>query len=390
MQLELEDRLILLSIKKVPSLIELEQINNLIPLIHDWDYLITTLIDRGIGPLFFNKLPFLSNNTLIPEVVKTILQQVYYKTFSRSTILHDHFRKIAEAFNKHNIQVIALKGIFLSQELYQDIGLRQFSDIDLLVKEEDASSCLSILDTMGYKPVEFKVSEFVRKNTETIHFPPMVNRGVSIEIHIKLHKNTESYHLDIVEIWKNAVPVTVDNIPVYALNTNDLLIHLCVHLDKHFRSENVQFTCFNDITNYLEKYAEIIDWNSFILTCQKYNCENIVFKYIVLVHKYMNAIVPESIIQKYSYLLKEKDEQLFINLLKGEHSNSIIKNYMASLSHVKGLHHKINFVFDIVFPPKAFMIQLYKIKNPTLVLFYYPYRHFIGIKAFLIYIKKLF
>ena len=260
MQLKAEDKIILSSVKINPSSTELEQIDSLIPLIQDWDYLISTIIDRGIGPLFYKKLPHLTNSSLFPHTVKTKLQQVYYKTFSRSSILYDHFQKIAEAFVSHNIPVIALKGIYLSEWLYQDIGLRQFSDIDLLVKEEDGEKCLKILSNLGYKPSEISLSELVLSKFELIHYPAMILDGVSVEIHIKLHSDTEKYNLLVPDLWKNAVPTTINGINVFTLNTYDLLIHLCLHLDKHFQTGHVQFTCFNDITNLLERVSETLNW----------------------------------------------------------------------------------------------------------------------------------
>ena len=312
-----EDQLILYSIKICPTSKELEQINLLIPRIQDWDYLINTIIDRGIGPLLYIKLSLLPNSSLIPEAVKTKLQQVYFKTVSRSALLYEYFRRIARAFVAQNIPVIGLKGIYLSEGLYQDIGLRQFSDIDLLVKEEDGENCLTILRKMGYKPYEFKVSEIIRRNTEIVHFPPMILNGVSIEIHIKLHKSTELYDMKVDTLWKNALPVTINQVSVSTLNLNDLLIHLCLHLDKHFQAGHVQFTCFNDLTNVLERYSETMNWKEFTEACRIYKCEAIVFKYIVLVHAYMQATVPEAIIQKYLYLFTENDNQLFCKYLKG-------------------------------------------------------------------------
>ena len=73
MELSPEDKLILSSIKIHPSKSELEQINNLIPKVQDWDYLISTLIDRGIGPLFYKKLPLLSNSAFIPIGIRTVI-----------------------------------------------------------------------------------------------------------------------------------------------------------------------------------------------------------------------------------------------------------------------------------------------------------------------------
>jgi Uncharacterised nucleotidyltransferase len=379
-----EDLIILSSIKLHPNSSELEQLNELIPLVQDWDYLIHTLIDRGIAPLFYTKLSLLPNSSVIPETVKTKLQQAYYKTVSRSALLYEHFRKIAEAFVAQNIPVIGLKGIYLSEWLYQDIGLRQFSDIDLFVIEEDALTCISILTTMGYKKSEASLSEFILSEFEkdTIHYPAMVLNGVSIELHIKLHSKLEKYNLDVPELWKNALPATINGVKVQALNTTDLLIHLCLHLDKHFKLGHVQFTCFNDVTNLLEKYSDTLNWKTFIETCKLYNCEEVVFKYLVMVHTYMNASVPADIIQKYSMLLTEKDEQLFCGYLSGNPELSItLSAHVGYLKNVTSLSDKVRYLRDILFPSKAFMIARYQIHRPRLALFYYPYRYWIGVRG---------
>jgi hypothetical protein len=98
MELRPEDRLILLCVKIHSTPEELEQMDGLIPQVGDWERFVTNAIYRGIGPLFYKKLPLLSNSTLIPGPIKNKLQQAYYKTFSRSTYLYDSFRKVAQAF----------------------------------------------------------------------------------------------------------------------------------------------------------------------------------------------------------------------------------------------------------------------------------------------------
>jgi len=313
-----EDKLILSSIKINPSISELEQIDNLILEAKDWDYLIKTVIDRGIAPLLFKKLPSLKNRSLIPDIVQAKLQQTYYITISRGTLLLNYFQHIAKAFSNQGIPVVVLKGVYLSENLYHDIGLRQFSDIDLLVHEEDGERCLDILRNLGYRAVSaLKLSEFVNSQFDTVHYTPMVLNGVSIEIHIKLHRKGEKYNLLTSELWKNAVAVTVNKCNVLALEINDLLIHLCVHLDKHFQVGKVQFTCLSDITNVLNENEAGFDWGTFTASSQLYQSEEVVFKYIVLVNKYMNAPVPTDVIDKYNYLLTEDIEQLFFKYIKG-------------------------------------------------------------------------
>jgi hypothetical protein len=388
MHLTPEDKLILSCVKIQPTPVELEQINSLIPLIRDWEYLAANIIERGIGPLLFKKLPLLSNNVLIPTDVQTKLQQAYYRTMSRSMVLYEHFRKITEAFALHNIQVIALKGIYLSEWLYQDIGLRQFSDIDILVKKEDGERCLSILAGLGYTPESENESEFEKK-LDIVHYTPMVLSGVAVEVHIKLHQGIEKYDLNVGSLWKNAVPATINTNDVLVLNINDLLIHLCIHLDRHFHQGHVQFTGFNDITNLIGKQGGTFNWSEFIAACRSYNCEEVVFTYIILVNKYMHALVPADIIQQYGHLLTKSDEMLFCKYLNGYVGfTSGMPKHVGNLYYLNSFSDKVRYVWEILFPTKQFMIDKFNIKHPALLPFYYPFRYYMGLKGVFMIIGK--
>jgi hypothetical protein len=401
MNLTPEDKLILSSVKIYPNPQELEYIDSLIPLISDWEYLGSNIINRGIGPLLFKKLPLLTNNILIPEKIKSNLQQAYYRTLSRSTILYDAFRKVTEAFNSKGIQVIVLKGAFLSEWLYKDIGLRQFSDIDLLLKKEDSEDCLTILTEMGFKPFDDSVSEFIGAKSEVVHLTPMVLNDVSVEIHIKLHLKSKQYNIKIDKFIENSIPVTINRTPVYALQLNDLLIHLCVHLDKHFRGGDIQFTSFNDITNLLVENADTIDWTDFTNSCQIHECEQLVYFYILLTNKYFKAPVPDNIIEKYSSLLTEKDEELLCKYISGFVPKIYrISAHLGNIGQIQSFVGKARYLVDLVFPPKSFMIQKYGLigsgesvvdsKNRKLLTnnyklkfwwLWYPYRYWVGLKG---------
>ena len=129
----------------------------------------------------------------------------------------------------------------------------------LIGKEENAEKCLSILEGMSDKAGQSCVTEFVGAQSEIFNYLPLVLSGVSIELHIKLHRKTETYHLQVAEIWRNTLSAIIYGAQVQFLGLNDLLIHICLHLDKHFREMKVQFTCFNDVSNILERNDGRID-----------------------------------------------------------------------------------------------------------------------------------
>lgn len=243
---------------------------------------------------------------------------------------------------------------------------------------------------MGYKrPESGKLSRFVEAQFDMVHYPPRVQRGVLVEIHIMLHSKKEKYYVPVAELWNNALPATIQGVQIQALGINDLMIHVILHLDKHFRGGKVQFTCFNDITNLLWKYSASLDWDSFTKTCQLYSCEETVFKYLVLVHTYMKATLPTDIIQKYNNLLTENDEQLFCRYLQGNNNSLItLSGHFIYLRKLHNFSEKIKYTWDVLFPSKSFMIHKYQITRPSLVLVYYPYRYFIGFRGVINHLRR--
>jgi len=379
------NQLILLSAKLQLSAVELELLNDLIPQIQNWDSAVTNIIARQTAPLFFKKLPLLSNRDLIPVEATNKLQQAYYKSLSRGMVLYNAFEKVAEAFCcATDIRVVVLKGIYLSEWLYGDIALRQFSDMDLLVSKDDAMQCLSILTELGFKPSDSAVTEFITEfiasKSEIVHYAPMVINDVSVEIHIKLHRQSKHYDIKIESFLNNAEKLLLRNKPVYALELHDLLIHLCVHLDKHFRGGHVQFTSFNDIVNLLEKYQHEIDWTLLVQRCDYHECELAVFRFLVLIHKFYDAALPEHILRKYESDLTEADELLFVGYLNGVFPQQYyIDSHWSSICKTKGLGNKIHYLIDLIFPPKKFMLHKYNIQHPSLFWCWYPYRYWVGL-----------
>jgi len=208
-------------------------------------------------------------------------------------------------------------------------------------------------------------------------------------VHINLHRKSGKYKLNIDQIIKNALPFVLKETTIYAPNLYDLLVHLCVHLDKHFRVEFFQFTGIIDITNILEIKKDNIDWNHLIDTSRLHKCENIVFMYVILINKYLNAYVPQDIIDHYCGLLSEKDEMLFCKYVGGFKSPAGgVPNHLWNLRQHESFFAKFSYLLKIIFPSRIFMITKYQIRHPFLVFFYYPYRYFSAIKGLISILKS--
>jgi hypothetical protein len=239
-----------------------------------------------------------------------------------------------------------------------------------------------------------------------------------VEIHIRLQNTREIYQQNLKEVCRDAVPVETQSIASLRLVLSDMLIHACLHLDKHFVTSHVQFTSFNDIVNLVRevesqkskvesqktedkrqenqepriKTEEIEDfWERFEAKCIKYNFADTVFRYLVMVRHYYGAPLPDYLYEKYGPLTPEggKDFIRFENFLAGTGNAFIGRGAPTSgtathLLHLKALKNPVDFMRsrsngmstlsadrqvryhthrEVVFPGKEFMVEKYGLKS---------------------------
>ena len=411
MQTELQ--LILSSKLLHSSANELEAINKLLPEVEDWQALTHLLIGSTCAPLVYKKVQNLPNVTIIPKESLALLRKAYYTTVSRSSLMYAEFANVVQLFQLNNINFIALKGIYLCEWLYTDIGLRQFSDIDLLVKEENAAKAMQLLTEAGYfqhDPVH-GLSNFVdavstKEGLDFTHFEAFTKNNISIEIHLKLSpdKHNDRYRLDVPELFHKSVVTTINSQQISVLHPYDLLIHIAIHTDLHFRHGQIQFTCFNDLVNLLERFKTDFNWEEFIARCKQFNCEKAVFTHLIVVNKYYNAYLRPHIIERYANLPIDTVENQFLSYLKGETykivSKTAVGGHLQSLKSIRSVSVLLRYLKEVLFPGKAFMIEKYSLVSSSELLIssqnselktqnwklkywwlLYPYRWYSGIKG---------
>jgi hypothetical protein len=382
-QLQPEELFILACAKIEPSAEEIDRMNNLIPQIKKWDYTLKLAIENGMAPLVYKKIPLLGNGSMVPEGVKEKLSQTYLKTLSRNMVLYEHFRQIATEFSKVGIDVIPLKGIYLAEFLYKDIGLRQMSDIDLLVRNEDATKSIEILENLGYQK-SLSLEEFIDNRVDHHHLTPMIKCGVSIEVHTKLHRKSEDYSIDINGIWSNSIDYSITGCSVKAMDFSHLIIHNCVHLDKHFKKKKYHLKSFIDISLLVGVFREKIDWNAIDELCENYMCKDILHRYLVIISTFLDANVSKNISDNKSCLITKEDYSTFVMTFRRDSYH-----LSSQLSNTKIFFRQKSFkkIIGYIFPPAKYMTSRYNVK-PIYLPFMYLKRFLLVILEVLLMMKR--
>jgi hypothetical protein len=180
-----------------------------------WPELISLLEKNLLMGLVYSRY-----RDLLPTSKAPIFRKYWKFQFSISTIYEEECRAIGELAKERGIKPVLLKGMALSETLYEDQGARALSDIDILIKNHEAAALKASLVERGFKEWEqqkWKANSFKKLWLKKNNFSSIV-----IETHEKLFfSEPEGMKWD-------TLPSRLDGFQI--LTPMDTFIHLSGHL----------------------------------------------------------------------------------------------------------------------------------------------------------------
>ncbi|GAB4524424.1 MAG: hypothetical protein Fur0018_07970 [Anaerolineales bacterium] len=180
----------------------------------------------------------------IPAGLLDSLAPAYYETLARNTLLLQELGRILEAFEQAGIEVIVLKGAALAQTLYEDIGLRPMSDIDLLVRPEDVWRVWKIICSLGYQ------SKVVGDELQCFK-----DGNILVELHWTVHWFYLSWRKDWLNwLWKHSQILS----RCRHLAPSGSQVFLIGHLGNHYFLRELQLLWLYDIWQSTQRYGRLV------------------------------------------------------------------------------------------------------------------------------------
>ena len=160
------------------------------------------------------------------------------RTLARNLFLHSHLAAFLGACADADVPVIVLKGAALAETVYPRLGLREFRDLDILVRADDAPRAREVLERLGYAADETHWQDLSSGDDGQADFAKQTTGGpVVLELHTDLLNNDllKGQVLGVGEgVWQRAQNVTLAGMPAHVLGPEDQLLHLCLHLAGHY------------------------------------------------------------------------------------------------------------------------------------------------------------
>lgn len=155
----------------------------------DWDVFVALVRRHGVPALAYSTLCRYADKWL-PELVRKTLRE--RNSTSRLQALYQaaELARLIKLLAGQGVAVIPLKGVFLSHQLYGDMGMRTSVDLDILVKPEHVDLADHILEAEGYSCDYHGLQLTARQKQQfRSHLPHYDFTHSKSGLHVELHWN---------------------------------------------------------------------------------------------------------------------------------------------------------------------------------------------------------
>jgi len=174
----------------------------------DWNDLTNTAQWHHVTPLLYWQLKAICPE-LVPSEILDKLATNFQINVRRNLFLTAQLIVLLKAFSAHQVVAIPFKGSVLSTKIYQNIALRQFYDIDLLICDRDFCLAKKILLSQGYQPLNQLSDRQEKLRIKTNYESEFIHQklAISVDLHWQIAPPYFAFPLHPQDILEQCEPL---------------------------------------------------------------------------------------------------------------------------------------------------------------------------------------
>jgi hypothetical protein len=253
----------------------------------DWQAFLQRATSHGVRPLVYQSLHTICWEAL-PEAVRQELSQFYSANSAKNRFLAGELLHLLKLFETQHILAVPFKGPVLAAVFYGDLGMREFTDLDILVRERDVPKARELLSSQGYRsnlgsamvPRDVNVDELLSAST-----------GISVELHWQFSPRRFVPAIGAEDVWNSIKPCVILGREVWSFSSQDMFLFLAVHGGKHSWS-SLKWLC--DLAEFLRSNPDL-DWPRLFKRAEALGASRTCRLGIYLAAELLEAEVPPSV-----------------------------------------------------------------------------------------------
>lgn len=287
----LEAELLLLCARLELNIAERQRLVQLLATDLDWAWTVDLAARHGLRPLVYRHLDATAPD-VVPRHVLVELWSLHQRRSRSNQAMAEELLRILQVFDSHAIPAIPYKGPALAAAVYGDVALREFGDLDILLRRQDVVAAKALLLTAGYQTLYALTpaveAAFLRSPAQ--YHLVLIHREsqISVELHWMTDPDFPVEPSADDGWWKNLGVADLGEGKVRCFSARELLLILCLHGSKHYWAS----------LGWLVDVAELMrvqppaDWDWIFGQARRMACERRVALGLNLAHRLLDAPLP--------------------------------------------------------------------------------------------------
>ncbi len=356
-----------------------EQLGKIRIIVHevsDWHYIGKLANAHGVAALVWHNIEKHNISDTIPDAVISFLRGALMRSLSRNAFNTKSIGEVLRLLNAENIKTVILKGMALENSVYGNSGLRQMSDVDILVARNECLKARKTLMNNGFEslPVKSVFHKLILADTGK-HLPSLLKNGASVEIHHELFGGKSSGMTQL--FYESSIMTEIGGERAWIAEPQIFFLYLVKHLSLHEMNNESQLRLYTDLVVLIEKHGDEILNSKLLNISLRAEMPEILANHLVPLNKFWGITFTEPINAFITKYHNPESLNKFLFFLKSPKDNPPLNKslfYRQVVADIPGLHRKILFVLGDIFPSVRFMKNRYKCKSIWRIVLFYPHR----------------
>jgi hypothetical protein len=290
-----EDDLLLQCVRSYIDPPEADRIEGVASQEMDWEYVTQAALAHRVLPLLYYSL-----HTFCPKVVPNLimhqLRELYQSNARRNLFLSSELLKLLKLLESHGIGAIAFKGPVLAVYAYGNLSLRQYLDLDILVRKRHFFKAKRVLLCNGYRlwreMTEKQELALLQSNHAFAFLPEPPT--YSVDLHWAIAQPHHANALDMETLWERVESISLGGTSVVTFRPEEMMLVLAMHGAKH-SWQQLGWIC--DIAQLVRSRPDL-DWKRVIREADETGCMKGLLVALELVRNVVGGRVPGYVLQK--------------------------------------------------------------------------------------------
>ena len=269
---------------------EIQRIRSALETDLDWEYLLGEARRHRVALLLHHAISAASNDDSINSQ-KVSLREHSRAFAARNAYLARELTRLLERFETEKIPAIPYKGPLVAALAYGNHSLREFNDLDILIRPRDIPRACAALRDEGFETAARytpREQAHIQREFKEYCFQSGL---VVVEPHWSITARRFPFPIDYDALWSRAREASFCERTVRVLSPEDWLLILCVTGGKSCW-RRLELVC--DVAESIHAFPEI-DWDAVQGSARETGSERMLLLALALAAELLDAHVPEDI-----------------------------------------------------------------------------------------------